>query len=193
MKKHGCLLIIVLISLLAGCLDTVWTGASLVYDRHDVYSSLNDCRLAAKSGHILSSDDSFKPPASLLDIAAFHGDILLAGHVPTKELRQLASQRVETLTGYRTIYNEISVTEDKPSTLADSWITTKIRSKVFADSSIAPKDFKVVTVEGIVYLLGDVREEQAERIIDIARNTDRVIRVVTLLHVLTEKTKKPLE
>jgi osmotically-inducible protein OsmY len=187
MKKHGCLLIILMGALLAGCVDTVWTGATLVYDRHSVYSSLNDCKLAMKGGHSLSRDKSFTPPASVLDLAVFHGDILLAGRVPTEELRQLATDRVKDLSGYRAIYNQIEVTDDQTSSFADSWITTKIRSRIFADSSIAPKDFKIVTVNGLVYLMGDVGEAQAERVVAIARDTDRVRRVVSLLHVLVPK------
>ena len=174
------------VSLLTGCLGTVWTGATLVYDRHNVYNSLSDFKLAAQAGHLLAKDNTFKQPGCLLDLAVFHGDILLAGHVPTPELRQLAVERLNGVSGYRTLYNQIAIVEqDKSVGFLDGWITAKIRSRIFADSSIAPKEFKVVTVDGIVYLMGEVREAQAEKVITIARKTNGVRRVVKLLHVLT--------
>ena len=77
------------------------------------------------------------------------------------------------------------VEKEKTAGFSDCWITAKIRSRIFTDSSIAPKDFKIVTVDGIVYLMGEVREEQAARVIDIARETKGVLRVVKLLRILT--------
>ena len=187
MKKQGrFILIAILAGFLSACLDTVWTGATLVYDRHTVYGDLGDYKLALKAGHLLAQDHTFEQPGSLLDLAVFNGDILLAGHVPTPELRQLAVERLSSLSGYRQLYNQIAVVEkEKTAGFSDCWITAKIRSRIFTDSSIAPKDFKIVTVDGIVYLMGEVREEQAARVIDIARETKGVLRVVKLLRILT--------
>ncbi|MFI4918449.1 MAG: BON domain-containing protein [Legionellales bacterium] len=189
MKKQVCFLLVTswLGLLITGCLGSAWTGASLLYDRHDVYSELNDYKLSATAGHLLASDKLFERSGCKLDLAVFHGTVLLAGHVTSKELRQIALDRLHSLSGYRLIYNQLAVTSGTSSTaIFDSWITTKIRSKIFADASIAPKDFKIVTVDGIVYIMGDIRKDQAEQIITIARNTDRVIRVVKLFRILTE-------
>lgn len=192
MKKQGRFIFIaILAALLSACLDTVWTGATLVYDRHNVYNSLSDCKLAVKAGHLLAQDKTFEQPGCLLDLSVFHGDILLAGHVSTSELRQEAVARLKSLSGYRALYNQIAVVDqEKSSGFKDSWITAKIRSGIFADSTIAPKDFKIVTVDGIVYIMGEVREVQAQRVIDIARKTNGVLRVVKLLHILTENKQK---
>lgn len=186
MKKQGCLLIVALAACLSGCIGTVWTGASLVYDRHAVYNSLSDYKLAAAAGHLLSLDKTLTQAPCFFDIAVFNGDILLLGHLPTEALRKSAVARLDTLSGYRALYNQITVSEEKNNGMVDSWITTKIRSRIFADSTIAPKDFKVVTFDAIVYLMGDVRENQAVLVIEIARSTDRVRRVVNLLHVLSD-------
>lgn len=192
MKKQGrFILITALALLLTACLNTVWTGATLVYDRHTVYNDLTDYKLALKAGHLLAADKTFEQPGCILDLAVFKGDILLAGHVTTPELRQLAVERLNPLSGYRSLYNQVAVVPlEKSAGFADCWITAKIRSRIFADSSIAPKDFKIVTVDGIVYLMGETQEEQAQRVIDIARKTNNVRRVVKLLHILTEKKPK---
>ena len=185
MKKLVLLLSVTLVLPLTGCLGTAWTGATLLYDRHDVYNNLNDYKLSATTGHLLAKDHIFDNPGCKLDIAVFHGAILLAGHVSSEALKQAAIDRLKSLSGYRVIYNQITIGNSGSDSLFDSWITTKIRTRIFADSSIAPNEFKIVTVDGIVYILGDIRKEQADSVVDIARTTDKVIRVVKLFRVLT--------
>ena len=88
MLKQGrfTLLLIILICSLSGCLGTVWTGASLLYDRHDVYKKLNDYNLLLDINNVLAVNRTFNNSSCVLDIAAFNGDILIAGHVPSNEL-----------------------------------------------------------------------------------------------------------
>jgi osmotically-inducible protein OsmY len=182
MQKQGCIaLVLILLSfLLTSCITNVWTGVTLIYDRHNVYKQLSDYQLAASASRALYKDQIFKADNCAIDLAVINGDILLAGSVPTEGLREEALARVKRIDGYRRVFNQIAVKEIPDSTLEDNWITTKIRSQIFADSTINPRVFKVVTVEQIVYLMGDVLPEQADRVITIARECDGVKRVVKL-------------
>ncbi|ARG98774.1 BON domain-containing protein [Legionella micdadei] len=181
MKKQGRFItLLVGIMLLEGCYSELWTGAKLVYDRHNVYKKIDDYQLGAKAGHALFDDQLFKQKGCSIDLAVFNGDILLAGHVPTAGLRNEAVRRVSSLTGYRRVINQLDVSKQPNSVLEDSWITAKIRSQIFADAEIDPHAFKVITSDYIVYLMGDVRPQQAERVINIAKNTQGVERVVKL-------------
>jgi len=183
MLKQGCLaLLLMAISvLLTGCITNVWTGITLVYDRHNVYRKVNDFQLSAKANHALYSDQIFKGPGSSIDLAVINTDILVAGHVPTDALRQEAIKRITTIEGYRRLFNQLAVSSSRADTVLDDWITTKIRSKIFADSTIDPHVFKVVTSDQIVYLMGDVIPSEAKRVVQIASACDGVRRVVTLL------------
>ncbi|CEK12224.1 BON domain-containing protein [Legionella hackeliae] len=191
MKKQGKVCFILLLSnLLTGCLSNAWTGAMLVYDRHNVYKKVSDYQLSANVHHELyAADRLLEQKGCVIDIAVFNGDILLAGHVPSLELRDAAIARVSKVSGYRRLFNQLDIDSHRSRTVQDSWITAKIRSRIFADSAIDPNVFKVVTSDSIVYLMGDVTPEQAARVISIARNTHGVIRVVKLLkyYHLTDK------
>ena len=183
MRKQGCLAILLMVSTLCltACITDVWTGATLVYDRHNVYKKLSDLQLAANASHALYyKDQTFKRSDCSIDLAIINGDILLAGHVPTSELREEAFTRITALTGYRRIFNQLSIGGAISDTLQDDWITAKIRSQIFADSKIDPHVFKVVTSEQIVYLMGDVIPMEATRVIHIARSCAGVKRVVKL-------------
>ena len=122
-------------------------------------------------------------------MAVFNGDLLLVGHVPELALREEIMRRISNISGFRRVFNQIDVADLPNNSMNDSWITTKIRSQIFADSTIDPNVFKVITSDNIVYLMGDVQPNQATKVIDIARNTEGVVRVVKLFkyYNLSEK------
>lgn len=183
MKKQGCFtfaLLLLISSLLSGCFSALWTGASLVYDRHNLYKKVDDYQLSATALQALYSDGLFKQPYCAIDLAVFNGDILLAGHVPSIELREEALRRLHGVTGYRRLFNQMDILAQPANSLEDSWITAKIRSQILADSTIDPNAFKVITADRIVYLMGDVRPQQAQQVITIAKTTAGVARVVKL-------------
>jgi osmotically-inducible protein OsmY len=167
---------------LSGCLSGVWTGANLFYDRHNVFHSLSDYELDTRAHRTLFQGDALECTECHIDVAVFNGDILLAGHVETAEIREEAYKRLAAQQGYRHLYNKISIEPFKTNLLKDSWITAKIRSQIIADSEIDPHAFKIVTSDQVVYLMGDVIPNQAKWVVDIASTTAGVKRVVKLLN-----------
>jgi osmotically-inducible protein OsmY len=174
--------------LLNGCLGSyLWTGANLFYDRHSVYKKVNDYELSANANQLVFKDDRLKCPNCMIDITAFNSDLLLSGHLPTLEMKQELEHRVAHLPEYRHIYNKVVVSSQPTNTLDDSWITTKIRTQIISDDNIDPHPFKVVTTDKIVYLMGEVEAGQARRILQIARETPGVIKVVKLMKTYIPK------
>lgn len=163
------------------CIGTIWTGASMVYDRHNIYKQVDDYRLTANLSEALFEDKVLKQPGCSIDLAVFNGDVLLAGHLPDQQMRDLAITRVEKTGGYRRFFNQMTVHSPNYSSIGDGWITARIRARILADSAIDPHTFKVLTSDRIVYLMGDVKPDQAARVISIASNTGGVLRVVKLL------------
>ncbi|HBD7070994.1 TPA: BON domain-containing protein [Legionella pneumophila] len=190
MFKHGCFIptVFFLASCLSGCLGALWTGATLAYDRHNVYKKLDDYNLIIALNDVLAVNRTFKNSETVLDIAVFNRDILIAGHVPTQELYDELQLRLSKVKGYRRLFNRVIINKMPSNSIQDSWITTKIRSQIFADSSIDPNAFKVVTSDRVVYLMGDVQTEQAEKVIKIARYTDGVQKVIKLMRYYTYQT-----
>lgn len=171
--------------LLSSCTDYsggIWTGAMLIYDRHNVYKKLTDYQIGADANRALFHDKVLKCDGCAVDLAVFHRDVLLTGHVPSRGLRNEANARVAAISGIRKQYNQLAISSALDNTVQDAWITAKIRSQVVADAKIEPRQFKVVTADRIVYLMGDVMPEQGARVIQVARQTDGVRRVVKLFH-----------
>ena len=80
------------------------------------------------------------------------------------------------------VYNEITIAA--PSSMvsrsSDTYITAKVKAKIFADKILSGLAIKIVTEKGIVYLMGLVTREEAEIATNIARETGGVQKVVKL-------------
>ncbi|WP_040524038.1 BON domain-containing protein [Legionella shakespearei] len=185
MKWQQALLVVLLAYGLSACVGSLWTGASLVYDRHDVYKKLNDYHLLVQVNDVLAVNRTFNQSSCVLDIAVFNGDILIAGHVPDDTLFDELRNRLAKLRGYRRLFNEVKVKAVPSNNMQDTWITTQIRSRIFADASIDPNAFKVITSDRIVYLMGDVKPDEAEKVVTMARYTKGVDKVVKVMKYFT--------
>ena len=121
-----------------------------------------------------------------LSIASFNGFVLLAGQVPSEALKTLATDVVRKIEGVRRIYNELEI---GPATSLgtrshDTWITTKVKSKLLASSDTPGARVKVVTENSVVYLMGLLTEEEADRVSLEAADVGGAERVVQLFELI---------
>jgi hyperosmotically inducible protein len=77
-----------------------------------------------------------------------------------------------------------STTQSAGTQVDDSWITTKIKSKLAADPEVAASNVDVDTNEGVVTLSGRVEnEENRQEALELARETEGVKSVRDMLEV----------
>ncbi|OYV54488.1 MAG: hypothetical protein B7X00_01300 [Legionella sp. 21-45-4] len=147
-----------------------------------MYKKIDDFQLETTVRRLLYHDKRLSCATCLLDIAVFNGDLLIAGHVNTIALREEVYSRLTSSgLGYRRLFKRLSVDAAPANAVLDAWITTSINSQLVMDSEIDPHAFKILTSDQVVYLMGDVLPYQAERVVNLARNTDGVRYVVKLL------------
>lgn len=115
-----------------------------------------------------------------VNVYAFNGVVLLTGEVPREELRAIAGDTARRFRGVRQVHNELQVqsTSSLLSRSSDSWITTKVKSKLIGYKDIDSSKIKVVTENGVVFLMGLVFPDQAEKAARVASSTKGVRRVV---------------
>ena len=121
-----------------------------------------------------------------LSVVSYNGYVLLAGQVNDETLKENATKVVRKIKGVRRIYNELEVS---PPTSAltrtsDTWITAKIKSWLLSSSSVQGTTVKVVTENGVVYLMGTVTQKEADLISTEVSSVSGVRRVVRLFEVL---------
>lgn len=115
-------------------------------------------------------------------VVSYNGIVLLTGQVPTEELRQLAAKTVAGIVKVRRVHNELELSGNT-SMLArsnDGWITTKVKTKLLASGQADGNRIKVVTENGVVYLMGILTREEADKATAIARKTGGVQKVVRI-------------
>lgn len=123
---------------------------------------------------------------SHINVSTYNKVVLLTGEVATNELRTLAGTTARNYKGVRQVYNELKL-QGSSSLLArtnDSWLTTKVKTKLLANSQIAGSQIEVVTESGIVYLMGVVSRGAADKASTVASNTGGVIKVVRVFEYI---------
>ena len=121
-----------------------------------------------------------------VNVTSYNRNVLLTGEVPVAESKSKAENLVKEITNVRSITNEITV--GPKSTIGsrsnDSYITSKIKTKFVTENKFPANYVKVVTENGVVYLLGIVTNKEADDAVEIARNTDGVTKVVKVFEYI---------
>lgn len=117
-----------------------------------------------------------------LVVVSYNGVLLLAGQVPNEEARQLAAQAAARVQNVKRVHNELSIGRNTELLVrtSDSGITTKIKTKLLSHKEAKAGKIKVVTENGVVYLMGVVTHSEADLASVIAQQTGGVQRVVRL-------------
>ena len=119
-------------------------------------------------------------------VISFKGAVLLIGQVPTEELRQLAGETANKVSDVRTVYNEIRVGANASfwRRSNDTWITSKAKTSLLANKDINGLKIKVITEEGVVYLMGVISQHKANIAANLVSNIRGVKEVVRVFEYL---------
>ncbi|POA28345.1 MULTISPECIES: BON domain-containing protein [Pseudomonas] len=123
---------------------------------------------------------------SRIIVTSFNGVVLLAGQTPSPDLKELAGQAAAAVQRVKTVHNELQIMQ--PSSILarnnDAWLTTKIKTQMLADASIPGSRIKVVTENGIVYLLGLLTKQEAEQATNLVQGVSGVQKIVKLFEYI---------
>jgi osmotically-inducible protein OsmY len=115
-------------------------------------------------------------------VTSYNGVVLLAGQTPRADLKAQAEQAAAEVQKVKKVHNEIQVLA--PSSILarnnDAWLTTKIKAQMLTDSAIPGSRIKVVTENGIVYLLGLLTQQEATRATNLVQSVSGVQKIVNL-------------
>ncbi|MFV8818271.1 BON domain-containing protein [Haliea sp. E17] len=117
---------------------------------------------------------------------SYNGYVLLAGQVQSQELKNQATEIVRQIRGVRRIYNELEIAAPSSAMTrtSDTWITTKVKSYLLANPNTQGYRVKVVTENGVVYLMGLATSAEVDRVAEQAAQLSGVQRVVKLFELI---------
>ncbi|MDP2070717.1 BON domain-containing protein [Methylotenera sp.] len=176
-----------LISQITACVPVVVGGAAaggaIAADRRTSGIFVEDQNIELKA--IKKMETNLGEDAHV-NVTSYNRNVLLTGEVPIAESKTKAESLIREIANIRAITNEITV--GPKSTLGsrsnDSYITTKIKTKFVTENKFPANYVKVVTENGVVYLLGIVSSAEADAAAEIARNTEGVTKVVKVFEYM---------
>ncbi|MBQ62211.1 MAG: phospholipid-binding protein [Gammaproteobacteria bacterium] len=155
------------------------------YGKRTFGTRLDDSRKESLAKRNIKAADP-KLDEAHLDVTSFNGTILITGQVATETLVGIASKAIEGMRNIKKVHNELEVAG--PTSLIaranDNWLTTKIKSSMAVSSATDANRIKVVTENGIVYLLGLLTREEAEAAVQLTRKTYGVQKIVKVFEYI---------
>ena len=123
---------------------------------------------------------------SHISITSFNGVVLITGQVATENSRAEAEQIVSQVRKIRRIHNELTVTSPTSSLTraSDTWITAKIKANMLGDEQVNATRIKVVTENGVVYLMGLVTRQEADEAIRVVRGVNGIQKIVKIFEYI---------
>lgn len=149
-------------------------------------SKIDDSLIETKAAVNIAKASPDLDKNSHIVVTSYNGVVLLAGQTPRADLKALAEKEASGVQRVKKVNNELQVME--PSSLLarnnDAWLTTKIKSQMLTDSAIPGSRIKVVTENGIVFLLGLVTQQEATRATSLVQSVSGVQKIVKLFEYI---------
>ncbi|TWC51813.1 osmotically-inducible protein OsmY [Pseudomonas sp. SJZ080] len=148
-------------------------------------SKIDDSLIDTKVGVNIAKADPALDNDSHIVVTSFNGVVLLAGQTPRADLKAKAEQAAA-VQRVKTVHNELQVLP--PSGFLarqnDTWLTSKIKTQMLTDPNIPGSRIKVVTENGIVYLLGLLTKQEAAQATNLVQGVSGVQKIVKLFEYI---------
>lgn len=186
--KLRAVFIILVTGILTSCAAVLIAGIAtaglIVYDKRSLVSIEKDARIY----HLINTELVKNPHFhdSHIVVTSFNQIVLLVGQTPTASLRVSAEKKAYNTPNVRKVYAEITIAS--PTHLSqraiDSWLTGQIRSQMLTKKSLRSGSIRILTENNTVYLMGTVTHEQANLAVEVARQMERVKKVVKVFEYI---------
>ena len=123
---------------------------------------------------------------SRIVVVSYNGNVLLAGQVANDELKTQAGNIAEQVRHVRHVHNELQVVGSN-SLLArtnDTWLTSKVKSRLLINGEAPGWRTKVVSENGVVYLMGLLTRAEADAAVSQAQKVYGVQKIVKIIEYI---------
>ena len=168
-----------------GVLGLGAVGASSIADRRSTGAQTDDqiMELRVKNNAMTAIKQANPQSNTTLSIISYNRKILLVGQADNENDKAVAEQAARSETNQERVYNYITVSPVQ-RTISDinhdTWITSKVRSRVINVPGVYAGHIKVVTFNNVTYLMGMLTPEQQAAVVERVRTTAGVQQIVTL-------------
>lgn len=164
-------------------------GAYIGSDSRTVDKQIDDQKIAQNVLKILKNDNTRSEyKVFRVDCVVLNGNVLLVGETQDREYLSECLEKIKHVKDVRRIFNCV---ENRPPVSAgtvasDAYITSKVKSLLLFGSKISSGRFKIYTENSVVYMMGYVTRNEAQRAINQARKVDGVKKIHPIFDYMDE-------
>jgi osmotically-inducible protein OsmY len=168
---------------LQGCFPVVAAGAGagvlMAQDRRTSGAYVEDEAIEAKAFDRIGKQ--FKDTVHV-NVTSYNRNVLITGEVPDEATKAQVERIVANILNVGKIHNELVIAglSSLTSRSNDTLITSNVKLRFVGDKRFSANSIKVVTENGIVYLMGIVNHAEAAAAGEVASGSQGVSRVVEL-------------
>jgi len=177
------LTVLISILLLVGCTSVVnhLTTEPFQPDptKKGMASSVSDMKMGTFIGVNIKKADPSLDDAHI-NVTVVNSIVLLAGEVPTRELKTLAGKVARDYTGVRKVHNELQVRGNTSlvSRTNDAILSAQIKTRLVFDKQVKHSQITVVAEDGVIFIMGTTTQSNGDLAATIASSNSGVRKVV---------------
>jgi osmotically-inducible protein OsmY len=187
MRNRGLLLpfLALLIPALQGCYPGAVTAGGVTFvntdDRRTSGAQIDDKSIERKASRQIENKYGDQVH---VDVTSYNRFVVVAGEVPSQQIKDDIGAIVLGVENVRNVQNELTVgpVPSGSSKANDALLTTKVKANF--SSKFDPNNVKVMTENGVVYLMGLVTRKEGDQAAEIASKTGGVQKVVTMFEYM---------
>lgn len=189
MKKLSLLIIIINVLSLTACSTTAInpediTEQTLLQERRNREIIVMDKTIEAEAYSELNSENDALNQCHVT-ITTYNGATLITGEAPNEELRQKIISTVQVIPNVKLIHDNLSIANpsDLNSRANDQLITDNVKTALNQIRTLPdfdPAMVKVITENGIVYLMGLVRRNEGAVVINVTKLQPGIKQIITI-------------
>ncbi len=128
----------------------------------------------------------FIAPGAHVNITSFNRHVLVTGEAPNEETKTDIAKIIANVANVKAVSNELVVSGKTglASRSGDSIITGDVKLRFLNNKVFQADHVKVITENGVVFLMGLVYHKEADAATEIASTTSGVLRVVKVFEYL---------
>lgn len=196
MNRRTLILLAALVPVLAGCVGAaavgVGAGALMFTDRRMPETIVTDEGIELRAAGRIN--ERFGDRVHV-NVTSYNRMALLTGEVPDAAARAEVEKLVAAVPNLKSISNELQI--GPVSTLSnrsnDVYLTSKVKARFIDASQFSANNVKVVTENGVVYLLGLATQREIDAAVQIARTTGGVRKVVRVFELISDAEARRLD
>jgi osmotically-inducible protein OsmY len=196
MNTRTLILLGTLVPILSGCFGAAAVGVgaagALAYaDRRLTEVQLTDEGIEIRVANRIS--EKFGDRVHV-NVTSYNRTVLLTGEAPDAAAKAEIEKLAAGVANVKALSNEIQVagTTSLSSRSNDVYITSKVKARFIDANRFAANHVKVITENGVVYLMGLVTQTEANAAVEIARTTGGVLKVVRVMEIISDADARQL-